>query len=56
MFSINKKNYYVTQIIGIKLKIVKKCLINRIYLITDNQIMLRTSVYRLINNKKKINI
>ena len=59
MFSVNKKNCYITQRIGIGLKKLKNCLINRTQLIEYNRIKLyikMLGIPKLMNNKKDINV
>ena len=56
MISINEKNCYITQKIDEKLKKVEICLIDKTWLIEYNCLKLHVRIYKLINNKKEINL
>ena len=56
MLSVNRKNYHLIQRIGIGLKIVEKCSIDRTRLIEYNQMKLYIKVFKLMNNGRKMNI
>ena len=46
----------MTQKTDVNLKMIKKCLIDKIYVIGYNQLRLHIKVHKLMNNKKKIYI
>ena len=53
MLNVNKKNYHVTRKIGIGLRILKRCSINRTQFIKYNWVQLHIRVYKLMNNEDK---
>ena len=53
MFSVNRKNCHVTQRIGVGLRMVERCLIDRTRLIEYNWVQSRVRVHGLMNNEDK---
>ena len=53
MLSVNGRNCHVTRRIGVGLKMVERCSIDRTRLIEYNWVQSRVRVHRLMNNKDK---
>ena len=53
MLNVNRKNCYVTQRIGVGLKMMERCSIDKTCLIEYNWVQSHIRVYRLINNKDR---
>ena len=53
MLSVNARNCHVTRRIGVGLRIVERCSINRTRLIEYNWVQSRVRVYGLVNNENR---